>query len=189
MRLAILGLFTACGPRISTFDHNGVDQEYVLHILSESAEQAHCYSISTAMGGRQTNRWTGLTCVSWGNQQLLSGLSTRRSDEWFHPLELWLQSDNKSTSDDLGLNALVTIWSQSDIDADRVYVGGYSNGGFMSCYRMLPQRQICCHICSLSTMTNSFEEIAPTRPVSVFSANGTMMPQFVQWRCRLQWSS
>ena len=115
MRLAILGLFTACGPNnISTFDHNGVDREYVCtYPRVRARNQAHCYSISTAMGARQMSRWIGLTCVSLQIPTTSPGLSTRRSDEWVHPLELSLPSpDNKSTSDDFGfLNALVDSWS------------------------------------------------------------------------------
>ena len=181
MRLAILGLFTACGPNnISTFDHNGVDQEYVLHIpASESTDPSALLLNLHGYGGTANDQmdWADMRQLADTNNFFLvypQGAQMNGSTHWNSSLP---SPDNKSTSDDFGfLNALVDyLVANYDIDAGRVYVGGYSNGGFMSyslaCYHSDKYAAIFA-VCS--TMTNAFEgDCAPTRPVSVFSANGT----------------
>jgi len=181
MLFVSFGLFLACGPNnLTTFDHNGENREYLLHSpTSESSDARPLLLNLHGYGGTANDQmeWADMRSLADANNFLLvypQGTSMSGSTHWNSSLP---SSDNKSTADDFGfLNALVDhLIANNNVDANRVYVGGYSNGGFMSyslaCYHSDKYAAI---FAVSSTMTNAFEgDCAPTRPISVFSANGT----------------
>ena len=181
MFLITLGLLSACGPdNLSNFDHNGVTRQYLLHTPENTDSDALPLILNLHGYGGSANdqmEWADMRTLANDNTFLLvypQGLEMSGSNHWNSSLP---SEDNKSESDDFGfLNSLVDhLIANNNVDADRVYVGGYSNGGFMSyslaCYHSDKYAAI---FAVSSTMTNAFEnDCTPTRPISVFSANGT----------------
>ena len=181
MMLIMLGLFIACGPdNMTSFDHDGVEREYLLYApVNESGDPKPLLLNLHGYGGTANGQmeWADMRSLADANNFLLvypQGAQMNGSSHWNSSLP---SEDNKSTSDDFGfLNGLVDyLIANNNVDADRVYVGGYSNGGFMSyslaCYHSDKYAAI---FAVSSTMTNAFEgDCAPTRPLSVLSANGT----------------
>ncbi len=86
-------------------------------------------------------------------------------------------ADNKSNADDFGFVAQLigTIGAVYDLDADRVYAAGYSNGGMMSfglaCY--LGDRIAAVASVSGAQLDDIGVECTPPHPTSVITLHGT----------------
>ena len=170
MLLTILALFTACGPdNLTTFEHDGESRQYLLYSpTSDSTDSRPLLLNLHGYGGSANDQmeWADMRALADANNFLLvypQGTRMNGSTHWNSSLP---SSDNKSTTDDFGfLNALVDeLIANNNVDANRVYVGGYSNGGFMSyslaCYHSDKYAAI---FAVSSTMTNAFEgDCAPT---------------------------
>lgn len=182
MMLLMLSLFTACDrpDNLSSLEHDGETRQYLLYTPANTSGETMPLLLNLHGFDGTANEymeWADMRELADANKFLLvypQGADLKRSTHWNSSLP---SEDNKSSTDDFGfLNALVDhLVANNNADVDRVYVGGYSNGGFMTyslaCYHSDKYAAI---FAVSSTMTNSFEgDCAPTRPMPVFSANGS----------------
>lgn len=121
-----------CGD-CTEFDHNGTDRQYLVHIPENLPANAplifalHGYTgyakhVDGALGLNELADANGFAvCYPQG------ALDDSRTPHWNARLEL-------SDVDDIGfLSALaVTLQSEYDLDPERTFTSGISNGGFMS---------------------------------------------------------
>jgi len=184
----VLSLFyTGCsnisGPSeaLGTLEHNGETREYFLHVPAahEAGTPVPLLFNFHGFGGTSNSQldWSDFRGLADDNDFILvypQGTELDGTTHWNSGLP---GGDNKSSADDFGfIEALIAQLSESySIDSDRIYATGYSNGGFMSyslaCYH---SDRFAAIAPVASTMLNEFEgDCAPTRPVPIFSANGT----------------
>ena len=180
-------LYTACSggsgssQDLGTLEHNGETREYFLHVpatLDADASVPLLFNFH-GFGGTSDSQldWSDFRDLADANDFILvypQGTELDGTTHWNSGLP---GGDNKSQADDFGfVEALIVQLSETySIDSDRIYATGYSNGGFMSyslaCYH---SDRFAAIAPVASTMLNEFEgDCAPTRPVPIFSANGT----------------
>ena len=188
--LLLLGLQFGCDIKngvsngsldMQTLEHDGETREYFLYTpTTENTESAMPLLFNFhGFGGTAESQldWSDFRSLADTHGFLLiypQGTELDGSTHWNSGLP---GPDNKSTADDFGfIEAVIDeISANHNVDANRIYATGYSNGGFMSyslaCYRS----DVFAAIAPVSgTMLNDFEgDCAPTRPVSVLSVNGT----------------
>lgn len=84
-------------------------------------------------------------------------------------------SDNKSSADDLGfIGALIDdLASNYQVDSDRVYASGYSNGGFMSYGLACHLNNKIAAVAGVSGTMIDIENCDPTNKIAVMALHGT----------------
>lgn len=165
-------------PTIQTLNHDGINREYLIQIpdtydstmaspilfnfhgfggdINQYQNTANMYSIANAEN----------LILVYPQGTLLDGLS-----HWNAAL---LGGDNKSSADDFGfIRALIRkITSQYNIDSNRVYATGFSNGAMFSYALACYHSDLFAAIASVSgTMLDT--NCAPTHPLAVLSIHGT----------------
>jgi polyhydroxybutyrate depolymerase len=184
MMLLGLSLMMACenNPVLAqTIEHDGERREYIVYV-PESYDGASAVPLLFnfhGFGGEASDQ------MSWADFRPLAdehgfivvypqGTELEGYTHWNSALP---GGDNKSTADDLGfVTALIDQLSAShNIDAERVYASGYSNGGFMSyalaCHHSDRFAAIAPVSATMLGADNS--DCVPSRPVPVISLNGT----------------
>lgn len=183
MNALFLSLTLACNRNsdMKTFEHDGVNREYILHIPAS-------YDGSTSVplmfnfhgfGGTASDQmaWADMRELANEYNFILVYPQGTPLDGVSHWNSALAGGDNKSTADDFGfiLALIENLSSTYSIDADRIYASGYSNGGFMSYSLVCYHSDIFAGIGAVSsTMLNDFKgDCNPTRPVPIISLNGT----------------
>ena len=171
------------GPGTSTFtlEHGGLNRAYVVHVPSayESGTPAPLLMAFHGNGGMADAflSETDLTALAdeeglilvYPQGSLLEGESTH-----WNPLPP--SDDNKSSTDDLGFVAalLDTLIATFNVDTDRVYACGYSNGGFMTYGLACAMSDRFAAVGDASgTMITAPEDCAPSHPTPVITFHGT----------------
>ena len=181
--LPTFGLLACAGSTVpfEILEHDGIDREYYLY-APENLDSAQAAPLLFNFHG---NGQTAGSHVDWSDFRPLAdehgflvvypqGVELEGDTHWNSALP---GNGNKSSTDDFGfvLSLIDALSETYNVDSDRIYATGYSNGGFMSyslaCYH---SDRFAAISAVSSTMLNQFDgDCAPTRPISVLSANGT----------------
>jgi len=172
---------TISNPNAETLVHDGIEREYLLHLPQN-------YDGTTAIpvmlnfhgfGGTATDHraWADMRSLADSENFILvypQGTLLDGSPHWNAGLDT---PDNKSDADDFGfvealLNELATNYN---IDEERVYACGYSNGAFFSyalaCF--LSDKIAAIGSVSGTMLSESFEQCNAQHPTAMINLHGT----------------
>ena len=123
---------------MQTLDHAGVEREYFLHAPAahDGASNLPLLFNFHGFGGTASSQldWADFRSLADEHGFLVvypQGTEMSGSTHWNSGLP---GGDNKSTADDFGfvLALIDHIAASYNVDSDRIYATGYSNGGFLS---------------------------------------------------------
>jgi len=170
------------GLTTQTFLHDGLMREYVLYIPStyDGSESVPLFFNFHGFGGDDMEYFnhTNMQPLADANNFILiypqGSLLNGTSSHWNSSA---LGSDNKSNTDDIGFieNLITTLTSTLNIDNKRIYVFGYSNGGFFSYYFACNRNNLVAVVGSVSSsmQDDALSNCNPSHPTPLIIINGT----------------
>ena len=169
----LMVLLLACTPK-QTFEHGGMSREYILHLPEALPEEAPLVLFLHGYGG-------SARAYSWlGMKQQADALGfavvfPQGSPDKDGATHWNAQLDISSTDDIDFLTALAQdLQQEHDLDPQRTYTSGISNGGFMS-YALVCQAPEVFHAAGsvIGTMSGETWESCPAAPVPILQISGT----------------
>ena len=169
--MLIIGLL-ACTQK-QAFFHDGMEREYIVHLPEALPEQAPLVFFIHGYGGRaRSYSWLGMKQEADENGFAVvfpqGSLDEEGATHWNAQLDI-------SDTDDLGfLTALAAELQQEyDLDPERTYASGISNGGFMS-YALVCQAPDVFHAAGsvIGTMSGETWQTCPAAPAPILQISG-----------------
>ena len=182
----ILGLALMMGCEVDavptqTLEHDGQTREYVLYVPDsyDGSSAVPLLFNFHGFGGEASDQmsWADFRPLADEHGFIVVYPQGTDLDGYSHWNSALPGGDNKSTADDFGfiIALLDQIAASHNIDAERVYASGYSNGGFMSyalaCHHS--DRFAAIAPVSATMLGEDNSDCSPSHPMPVISFHGT----------------
>ena len=164
-----------------SLNHDGLTREYLLYVPSsyDGSEKLPLVFNFHGFGGDDFWHLSAANMTGIANQQNFFVIYPQGSliEGYSHWNAAAPSSENKSSADDLGfVDAMISsVSSGYELDTDRIYACGYSNGGMFSYYLACQRSDKIAAIGSVAgtMLEDSYETGQPTRPVPMINLHGT----------------
>jgi len=178
--LLIIGCRKNNNPNGLVFSHNNQDREYLIHVPEN-------YDGSTALPLLFNFHGFGGTASDFMNETNMQSLANAENFILVYPQGTLLDGsshwnagldtpDNKSDADDLGfIEALIIeLSTQYNLDLERVYACGYSNGAMFSHALACYKSNLIAAVGSVSgAMLDTSSFCSPVHPTAIINIHGT----------------
>ncbi|RAP32127.1 hypothetical protein DID75_05315 [Candidatus Marinamargulisbacteria bacterium SCGC AG-410-N11] len=164
------------GAEVKTITHDSINREYVLY-LPVNFDRTKKSPLMLNFHGN------GMTAIDQFNSANMKDLADANNFVLVYPKgentewNSYVGPDNKSSTDDFGfIESLINKLEESqNIDPNRVYACGYSNGGFMVYALTVFKPNLLAAIASVSgtMMENSIRNDSRPNPTPILSIHGT----------------
>lgn len=168
------------GASLETLSHDGQTREFIVYVPSsyDGSEALPLMLNFHGFGGTASDfmHWTDMQDLAEQENFILVYPQGTSLDGYPHWNSALPGPDNKSSADDFGFveAMLEDISSSYNVNTDRVYASGYSNGAFFSyalaCYRS----DLVAAVGSVSgTMAGIIPDCNPSHPTAMINIHGT----------------
>lgn len=122
------------GTIAATYIHNGIEREYILYIPEDLPENA---PLVIGMHGYSSSAWTFKNRFGWdevAQENKFIMCYPQGTIEVYNDYSHWNARLKLSTVDDVGFisNLALFLVDEYQLDKDRIFATGFSNGGYMS---------------------------------------------------------